>query len=92
MAQKTVNTYGYEMTNLREICALTKGMRKGSGYHIEIAWDRTTGKIAYEEHIGTVGDQRILWTKEMIFCGYLSSPKTQQEIADQIKRCIQERW
>lgn len=89
MAQKTINTHGYKMTNLREICALTKGMRKGSGYHIEIAWDSETGHIAYEEHIGTVGDQRVIWSKEMITCGFLQKPTTQQQIADQITRCIE---
>lgn len=88
MAQSTINKHGYQMDNLREICSMTKGMRNGSSYHIEIAWDRDTGRILIEEHVGPVGNSWVEWTDGVIPCGYLSRPMTQQEIADQVAEQI----
>ena len=76
------------MANLREVCSMTKGMRPGSGYHIEIAWSGENGKILVEEHVGTVGNSWTNWQDGVIPCGYLSRPMTQQEIADQIADAV----
>lgn len=87
MAQEKVNKHGLVMDNLREVCAMTKGMRGGSSYHIEIAWDQDEGRILVEEHVGQVGDNRRNWNGA-IFCGFLARPMTQQEIADQIYEVV----
>lgn len=86
MAQSKINKHGLQMDNLREVCSMTKGMRSGSSYHIEIAW--SDGKILVEEHVGTVGNSWTKWTEGVIPCGYLSRPMTQQEIADQIAGAV----
>ena len=85
MAQSKINKHGYEMKNLREICSMTKGLGKTS-YHIEIAWEE--GKILYEEHIGTPGNQWVQWKEGVIPCGYLTQPMSQQQIADKIEERI----
>lgn len=88
MAQSKINKHGYQMENLREVCSMTKGMRPGSSYHIEIAWAMDDGKILVEEHVGPVGNSWCQWTDGVIPCGYLSRPMTQQEIADQVAESI----
>lgn len=91
MAQSKVNKHGYQMANLREICAMTKGIRQNSGYHIEIAWNPDDGHICVEEHVGTVGSNWVQWADGIVPCGYLARPMTQQEIADQIAEALQNR-
>lgn len=83
MAQKKINTHGYKMQNLREIAGMTKGMKAGT-YHIEIAYEKESGKILYEEHVGTVGQSYVSWEDGIYAIGYLTKPTTQQEIADMI--------
>lgn len=88
MAQNKINKHGLNITNLRKICSMTKGMSEYTGYHIEIAWDPDTGKICYEEHVGSPGHQWVVWSEGMIPCGYLTRPMTQQDIADQVKESL----
>ena len=88
MAQSKVYKHGYQMANLREICAMTKGIRQNSGYHIEIAWDPTAGRICIEEHVGPVGSFMCKLVDGIVPCGYLTRPMTQQEIADQVAEAI----
>lgn len=89
MAQNKINKHGYQMDNLRTACAMTKGMRPGSGYHIEIAWARDEGRILVEEHVGPVGNSCVQWGEGIIPCGYLTQPMTQQAIADQVADAIE---
>ena len=84
MAQCKVDKHGLPLINLRQISGLTKGIRSGSSYHIEIAYDLTTGKICYEEHVGPVGSSFVTWDSLVFPCGYLSRPMSMQDIADQV--------
>lgn len=81
-----VNTYGLKMIDLEKASKATADWPRSSGGCTQISYDRTTGQIYTNDHVGDS------WTKyhdENVFtiC-FTARHMSEQEIADKIAKCI----
>ena len=78
-----LNKYGLKMSGLKKASAETVNWRVGSGGHTQISYDRATGEILTNDHIGQS------WTEyhdpDVITVCYTNRHMTMQEIADAIR-------
>ena len=78
-----LNKYGLKMSGIKKASAATVNWSARSGGHTQISYDRATGEILTNDHIGQS------WTEyhdpDVITVCYTNRHMTMQEIADAIR-------
>ena len=78
-----LNKYGYKMSGLKKASAATVNWSARSGGHTQISYDRSTGEVLTNDHIGQS------WTEyhdpDVITVCQTDRHMTMQQIADAIR-------